>query len=58
MEFQHSVEENAEEEKMGVIVVGIDHSTEAKAALGFALEEARLRRARLLAVHAIDAFGT
>jgi nucleotide-binding universal stress UspA family protein len=43
---------------MGVIVVGIDHSTEAKAALGFALEEARLRRARLLAVHAIDAFGT
>lgn len=43
---------------MGVIVVGIDHSTEAKAALRFALEEARFRRARLLAVHAIDGFGT
>jgi nucleotide-binding universal stress UspA family protein len=35
-----------------VIVVGIDHSDGAKAALRFALEEARLRRARLRAVHA------
>jgi nucleotide-binding universal stress UspA family protein len=43
---------------MGMIVVGIDHSTEAKAALRFALEEARFRRARLLAVHAIDSFST
>jgi nucleotide-binding universal stress UspA family protein len=43
---------------MGVIVVGIDHSTEAKAALRFALEEARFRRARLLAIHAIDSFST
>ena len=43
---------------MGTIVVGIDYSTEAKAALRFALEEARFRRARLLAVHAIDAFGS
>jgi nucleotide-binding universal stress UspA family protein len=49
---------NAKEEKMGVIVVGIDHSAEAKAALRFALQEARLRRARLLVVQAIDSFGT
>jgi nucleotide-binding universal stress UspA family protein len=35
-----------------VIVVGIDHSDGAKAALRFALEEARLRRAKLRAVHA------
>jgi nucleotide-binding universal stress UspA family protein len=56
MGFQHS--ENAKEEKMGLIVVGIDHSTEANAALRFALEEARLRRAKVLALHAIDAFGT
>jgi nucleotide-binding universal stress UspA family protein len=41
---------------MGMIVVGIDHSTEAKAALRFAFEEARLRRAKLRAVHAIDSF--
>jgi nucleotide-binding universal stress UspA family protein len=37
---------------MGVIVVGIDHSAEAKAALRFALEEARLRQATLRVVHA------
>jgi nucleotide-binding universal stress UspA family protein len=37
---------------MGVIVVGIDHSAGAKAALRFALEEARLRRATLRVVHA------
>ena len=37
---------------MGVIVVGVDQSTGAKAALRFALEEARLRQATLRAVHA------
>jgi nucleotide-binding universal stress UspA family protein len=37
---------------MGVIVVGVDHSAGAKAALRFALEEARLRRATLRVVHA------
>lgn len=37
---------------MGVIVVGIDHSAGAKAALRFALEEAALRQATLRVVHA------
>ena len=37
---------------MGVIVVGVDSSDGAKAALWFALEEAKLRGARLRAVHA------
>ena len=37
---------------MGVIVVGIDHSAGAKAALRFALEEAGLRQATLRVVHA------
>jgi nucleotide-binding universal stress UspA family protein len=37
---------------MGVIVVGIDNSAGAKAALRFALEEARLRQATLRVVHA------
>jgi nucleotide-binding universal stress UspA family protein len=37
---------------MGVIVVGVDHSAGAKAALRFALEEARLRQATLRIVHA------
>jgi nucleotide-binding universal stress UspA family protein len=37
---------------MCLIVVGVDHSAGAKAALRFALEEARLRQARLCAVHA------
>jgi nucleotide-binding universal stress UspA family protein len=37
---------------MGVIVVGFDHSEGAKAALRFALEEARLRHAKLRVVHA------
>jgi nucleotide-binding universal stress UspA family protein len=37
---------------MSVIVVGVDHSAGAKEALRFALEEARLRRATLGAVHA------
>ena len=37
---------------MGVIVVGVDHSNGAKAALRFALEEARLRQATLRVVHA------
>ena len=53
-----AVSQEKEVETMGVIIVGVDYSTEAKAALRFALEEARLRRARLLAVHAIDSFGT
>jgi nucleotide-binding universal stress UspA family protein len=43
---------------MDLIVVGIDHSAAAKTALRFALEEARLRQARLRAVHAIGAFGS
>lgn len=37
---------------MNVIVVGVDHSPGAKAALVFAEEEARLRGAALRAVHA------
>jgi nucleotide-binding universal stress UspA family protein len=37
---------------MGVIVVGVDHSEGATAALRFALEEAKLRQAKLRAVHA------
>jgi nucleotide-binding universal stress UspA family protein len=37
---------------MGVIVVGVDHSPGAKAALRFALDEARLREATLRVVHA------
>jgi nucleotide-binding universal stress UspA family protein len=37
---------------MGLIVVGVDHSAGAKAALRFALEEARLRQAKLRVVHA------
>lgn len=36
---------------MGVIVVGVDQSAGAKAALQFALEEALLRRATLRVVH-------
>ncbi len=35
-----------------VVVVGVDHSEGAKAALRFAFEEARLRHARLRVVHA------
>jgi nucleotide-binding universal stress UspA family protein len=37
---------------VGVIVVGVDNSDGAKAALRFALEEAKLRDASLRAVHA------
>lgn len=37
---------------MNIIVVGVDDSTDAKAALVFAHEEARLRGATLRAVHA------
>jgi len=37
---------------MAVIVVGVDHSEGAKAALRFALEEATLRQATLRVVHA------
>jgi nucleotide-binding universal stress UspA family protein len=37
---------------MGVIVVGVDNSAGAKAALRFALDEARLRQAGLRVVHA------
>src|SRR4051812_36161865 len=39
-------------DEMAVIVVGADHSEGAKAALRFALEEAKLRRATLRVVHA------
>jgi nucleotide-binding universal stress UspA family protein len=41
-----------EGEAMSMIVVGVDHSAGAKAALRFALQEARLRRATLRVVHA------
>lgn len=37
---------------MGVIVVGVDHSDGAKAALRFAVGEAKLRQASLRVVHA------
>lgn len=37
---------------MNTIVVGVDHSEGAKAALRFAFEEAKLRRAKLRVVHA------
>ena len=37
---------------MAVIVVGVDQSEGARAALRFALEEAKLRRATLRVVHA------
>lgn len=37
---------------MGVIVVGVDRSASARAALRFALEEARLRQASVRVVHA------
>jgi nucleotide-binding universal stress UspA family protein len=37
---------------VSLIVVGVDHSEGAKLALRFALEEARLRKATLRAVHA------
>jgi nucleotide-binding universal stress UspA family protein len=37
---------------VSVVVVGVDHSEGAKAALAFAYEEARLREATLRAVHA------
>ena len=41
-----------------MIVVGIDSSAGAKAALRFALEEARTRQSGLRAVHAIGSFGS
>jgi len=37
---------------MGVIIVGVDHSEGAKAALQFAVDEAKLRQSTLRAVHA------
>jgi nucleotide-binding universal stress UspA family protein len=37
---------------MNMIVVGVDHSEQAKKALRFALEEAKLRNAKLRVVHA------
>src|SRR5581483_9465681 len=40
------------EHAVSMVVVGVDHSDGAKAALRFALEEARLRQATLRAVHA------
>jgi nucleotide-binding universal stress UspA family protein len=36
---------------MGTIVVGVDHSPGAREALRFAVTEARLRGARLRAIH-------
>lgn len=42
---------------MSLIVVGVDHSEQAKKALRFALEEARLRDAKLRVVHAWQ-YGT
>ena len=42
---------------MNVIVVGVDHSEQAKGALRFALEEAKLRDAKLRVVHAWQ-YGT
>lgn len=42
---------------MGAIVVGVDESEEAKAAVRFAFEEAKLRRAKLRVVHAWQ-YGT
>lgn len=39
---------------MGVIVVGVDHSAAANAALRFALEEARLRETALRVVRALS----
>jgi|SRR5579862_1563438 len=42
---------------MNMIVVGVDHSEGAKAALRFALEEAKLRHAKLRVVHAWQ-YGT
>ena len=47
-----------QEESMGLIVAGIDHSVEAQRALRFALAEARLRGARLRVVHALDPFSS
>jgi len=43
---------------VGVIVVGVDNSAGAKAALRFALEEAHVRQSGLRAVHAIGSFGS
>ncbi len=42
---------------MNVIVVGVDHSEQAREALRFALEEAKFRNARLRVVHAWQ-YGT
>lgn len=42
---------------MNVIVVGVDHSEQAKEALRFALQEAKLRDAKLRVVHAWQ-YGT
>src|SRR3954453_22186232 len=44
--------ENGTSETRGVVVVGVDGSAGAKAALHWAIAEARLRQARLGAVHA------
>lgn len=43
---------------MGAIVVGVDDSAGAKEALRFALEEARVRRVGLRAVHALGSLGS
>jgi nucleotide-binding universal stress UspA family protein len=48
----------SKERVIGVIVVGVNRSAGAKAALRFPLEEARLRQATLRVVHAIGSFGS
>ena len=45
-------ENQAPPERRGIVVVGVDGSAGAADALGWALEEARMRGARLRAVHA------
>lgn len=47
-----TIDRRGGERSMGLIVVGVDNSAGGKAALRFAVEEARLRRATLRAVHA------
>jgi nucleotide-binding universal stress UspA family protein len=51
--------EQRKEPAVGMIVVGVDGSEGAKAALRFALAEAKLRKAKVRAVHAwlVDATG-
>jgi nucleotide-binding universal stress UspA family protein len=46
------IDTKSRERDAGVIVVGVDRSASAKAALWFALDEARLRRAKVRVVYA------